>query len=194
MPSHRTPRPPRGAPLYLGQPRRIPPTGQEHVNQLGRPPAQLPAHPTRHVEPAARAHVPDPNTVEVVNRTVPVNVLTWDQFSERRRASWNEEAGGLEAGDCYFGSYHGVDPNNMVAFWLALPTADGGVSSACIDIIPPNGNPPPKERPRWTWNGNEQRPTLTPSIRHSSIEHGDYWHGFLTDGVLVGCKNERKPK
>ena len=34
----------------------------------------------------------------------------------------------------------------------------------------------------WGWDGDEQRPTLHPSIH--DIGH---WHGFLTDGVLVSC-------
>lgn len=37
---------------------------------------------------------------------------------------------------------------------------------------------------RWTWDGNVERPTCTPSILHSAKDCG--WHGFLTDGVFVG--------
>lgn len=36
----------------------------------------------------------------------------------------------------------------------------------------------------WTWNGNAEKPTLTPSIQHTSACR---WHGFLTDGVFVGA-------
>lgn len=194
MPSHRTPRPTRGTPLVLGPQRAI--VAPNARDPYGQPPTPLPAFPQRPgvpvSQPMAHAHNLGP---VVINRDAPVRVFaSWDEFAARRHATWRDEPGGLEAGDCYFGSYQGVDPHNMVAFWLTLPTADGGASSACIDIIPPGGQPPPKERPRWTWNGSTERPTLSPSIRHSSIEHGDYWHGFLTDGVLVGCKNERKPR
>ena len=34
----------------------------------------------------------------------------------------------------------------------------------------------------WGWDGDEERPTLQPSIH--DIGH---WHGFLTAGVLVSC-------
>lgn len=40
----------------------------------------------------------------------------------------------------------------------------------------------------WCWDGNIERPTLTPSIR-ISIGHGkkgseEVWHGFLTNGIF----------
>lgn len=34
----------------------------------------------------------------------------------------------------------------------------------------------------WGWDGNEDKPTLTPSIH--AVGH---WHGFLTAGVLKSC-------
>lgn len=38
-----------------------------------------------------------------------------------------------------------------------------------------------KGRPLWDWNGDEDKPTLIPSIQRTS---GCKWHGFLTDGVF----------
>lgn len=35
----------------------------------------------------------------------------------------------------------------------------------------------------WVWNGNIDKPTLTPSILHTSCG----WHGYLTDGVFIDC-------
>lgn len=34
----------------------------------------------------------------------------------------------------------------------------------------------------WGWDGNEDRPTITPSIHHVGV-----WHGYLTAGRLVSC-------
>lgn len=34
----------------------------------------------------------------------------------------------------------------------------------------------------WGWDGNEERPTIEPSIHY--IEH---WHGWLRAGRLVSC-------
>lgn len=36
----------------------------------------------------------------------------------------------------------------------------------------------------WQWNGNRERPTLTPSIR---VVGCCEWHGYLTDGVFKTC-------
>lgn len=36
----------------------------------------------------------------------------------------------------------------------------------------------------WDWDGNEDMPTLKPSI----LRRGDCkWHGFLTDGIFKEC-------
>jgi hypothetical protein len=37
---------------------------------------------------------------------------------------------------------------------------------------------------RWLWNGNKEKPTLTPSI---ACRDGCKWHGFITDGVFTTC-------
>jgi hypothetical protein len=34
----------------------------------------------------------------------------------------------------------------------------------------------------WEWDGNEEVPTLTPSIHHVGC-----WHGFLTNGEFKSC-------
>ncbi len=41
-----------------------------------------------------------------------------------------------------------------------------------------------KAHKAWEWNGNEDLPTITPSIRQMS---GCKWHGFLTAGVFKGA-------
>jgi hypothetical protein len=46
--------------------------------------------------------------------------------------------------------------------------------------------------PQWTWDGNFERPTLTPSIRIMDRYYADplareVWHGWLRAGVFVSC-------
>lgn len=36
----------------------------------------------------------------------------------------------------------------------------------------------------WTWDGNLERPTLSPSIQRTT---GCRWHGWLRNGVLTTC-------
>jgi hypothetical protein len=45
--------------------------------------------------------------------------------------------------------------------------------------------PAPKEAgAAWDWNGDEDKPTLNPSVFH----HGNpEWHGFIRDGRMVSC-------
>lgn len=38
--------------------------------------------------------------------------------------------------------------------------------------------------PVWSWNGDLDHPTVTPSIRKLD---GCEWHGFLTDGKFKSC-------
>lgn len=57
-------------------------------------------------------------------------------------------------------------------------------------ILPGNKNPDaiPIQRGRdggprvWGWDGNEDAPTLTPSIHEVG-----HWHGFLRSGKLESC-------
>lgn len=40
-------------------------------------------------------------------------------------------------------------------------------------------------KPHWQWNGNREKPTLTPSIMVHASFYQPEWHGFLTDGELI---------
>ena len=38
----------------------------------------------------------------------------------------------------------------------------------------------------WAWNGNRERPSVTPSIYFNRGGQGE-WHGYLTDGEFREC-------
>jgi len=40
-----------------------------------------------------------------------------------------------------------------------------------------------KERPSWEWDGNREKPTLSPSI----LRRACGWHGFLRGGAWESC-------
>lgn len=40
----------------------------------------------------------------------------------------------------------------------------------------------PSESPSWVWDGNEEEPTLSPSVH--DVGH---WHGYLKNGVWESC-------
>ena len=50
---------------------------------------------------------------------------------------------------------------------------------------------PCSERPSWEFNGDMERPTLSPSV-HRQFKRGDgvmgtIWHGWLRNGEWVSC-------
>jgi hypothetical protein len=40
----------------------------------------------------------------------------------------------------------------------------------------------PAVSPSWQWDGNEDAPTLSPSVHHVG-----HWHGWLRNGVWESC-------
>lgn len=60
-------------------------------------------------------------------------------------------------------------------FWFRCPGSCGQVSAIALR---PVVNPRPGEH-SWEFDGNEDAPTLLPSINHVSC-----WHGFLRAGVF----------
>lgn len=73
------------------------------------------------------------------------------------------------------GEYKIVGDSDIV---FCCPCGCGTVVS-----LPIGTNSLDKRKP-WGWNGNKEKPTLTPSILFLS---GCKWHGFLTDGVFRSC-------
>lgn len=52
----------------------------------------------------------------------------------------------------------------------------------CESYLPIAG---PDKSEGWVWDGNRDRPTLTPSILQSGLPCK--WHGYLTDGEFRQC-------
>ncbi len=48
---------------------------------------------------------------------------------------------------------------------------------------------PPQNENVWGWDGNEDSPTLRPSLDAKDIKtcKASVWHGYLTDGRFVSC-------
>ncbi len=63
--------------------------------------------------------------------------------------------------------------------YMVLPTDE---SDGRICIIPVRLGP--KQQNAWQWDGNREKPTLTPSIWHHSTPD---WHGWVTRGEMIGC-------
>lgn len=68
-----------------------------------------------------------------------------------------------------------------------------GCPCGCGDLRAVDLEPGEGRRPRWQWDGNRERPTLTPSILNYQMAEGtgerigEHWHGFLTAGEFRSC-------
>lgn len=63
---------------------------------------------------------------------------------------------------------------------FVCPCGCGAFAGITLDVPEAQG----LSGPKWKWDGNEDAPTITPSIRRLD---GCQWHGFLTAGVFIEC-------
>jgi hypothetical protein len=79
-------------------------------------------------------------------------------------------------GDFYFEPVGGLGGDTCIHLFLP---------DRCFICLPIARDPSKAEKgelPVWGWDGNEEKPTLTPSI-----DTKDHWHGWLRAGRLVSC-------
>lgn len=69
---------------------------------------------------------------------------------------------------------------NRTRCWFDCPRRPG---EKCNVLLKPW---PIKDVSTWTWDGNEQTPTLSPSINCNG-PGGCGWHGFIKKGEVVGA-------
>lgn len=69
-----------------------------------------------------------------------------------------------------------TDCEKLVGFAFVCPCGCGREGYLPIDTFTAG--------PRWDWNGDRERPTLTPSVL---FRGGCQWHGFLTNGEWRTC-------
>ena len=91
---------------------------------------------------------------------------------------------------------NGKVPAGHFEFFKRQDRDDAGIFFGCpcgcgemhsLDFRPHDGR-----RPSWEWNGNRERPTLTPSVNILQFDEagnrvGEHWHGWLTDGQWRSC-------
>lgn len=102
--------------------------------------------------------------------------------------SWNESVNKIEGHLNDLAKWKRPDLAPGTAWW-ANGTDD---QIACLRFVCPCGCSdvctipvrPGYGGAHWTWDGNKELPTLTPSI----LRLGDCkWHGYLTGGVFITC-------
>lgn len=161
-------------PRNVAQPARV--TVKPHPSQTQRTVAIAP--------PRAAVEVAPPGGWKT-NATIPMVRL-----SERAKSRWDMKAGEF---------FIHVDDEGVTWCDLALPGKLGEPTHGSIPLIRNASSPVPKPWradkkpwPTWTWDGNEERPTFKPSIKHGDPTDDYYWHGYATAGVLEGCAEKLK--
>lgn len=77
-----------------------------------------------------------------------------------------------------------VDKQDRICGMIEKCPCGCGLEGGISFVGPTYGQRGEGQRPLWDWNGDEDKPTLTPSIQRTA---GCRWHGYLTDGVFRSC-------
>lgn len=110
----------------------------------------------------------------IVNERATVPAVYVDDLGDRQN---------ITAGE--FNFCDGYDGTKDVGIMFGCPC---GCGAAQFIHVKPYAEP----RPLWTWDGNRESPTCTPSIlihqmNDAAEKVGEHWHGFLTAGVFRSC-------
>jgi Family of unknown function (DUF6527) len=87
----------------------------------------------------------------------------------------------LPAAIAQWNVHEGEDSQGKKRVWRSLYyMCPGGCAQiGHINVVTPDGH-----TDGWTWNGNLEAPTLSPSIQ---MLGGCRWHGYLKNGVWEQC-------
>ena len=93
--------------------------------------------------------------------------------------------GPIPAGHFHFFSVYGDPEKSKAGILFGCPCGCGQLKAVGFDTHWMDG-------PLWHFDGDRDRPTLTPSIlifqlNEQGAKVGEHWHGFLTDGEFRSC-------
>lgn len=110
---------------------------------------------------------------------------------EARAVADYDELRGAGAGAFYYTGIHGVEDPGPFGIMFSCPCGCGAVHGPGFDNRPAGSVV--EGRAAWHWDGNKDKPTLTPSLglhpKDDSAPDGSgyHWHGHLTAGVFQEC-------
>lgn len=88
------------------------------------------------------------------------------------------------AGHFIWTGLHGVESGGPYGMMFACPCGCGQYGSVHFDLpaVRAWGADHNTRMTMWQWDGNKEKPTLSPSIMHDN-----HWHGYLRAGVFEEC-------
>jgi hypothetical protein len=78
------------------------------------------------------------------------------------------------------------------AIFLVVPSLDVAAPGGELIVLPLSADGAPITKhghtgPSWQWDGNREKPTLSPSIFVGMRSTPPGWHGFVRAGVMETC-------
>lgn len=73
--------------------------------------------------------------------------------------------------------------DRVCSMWFWCPSGSGQLCRITVGIEHKSHI----NSPTWNWNGNEENPTLSPSVNNLPSEVTPGWHGWLRDGYWETC-------
>jgi hypothetical protein len=78
------------------------------------------------------------------------------------------------------------------AIFLVVPSHDFAAPCGELIVLPLSADGAPITKhghagPSWQWDGNREKPTLSPSIFVGMRDTPPGWHGFVRAGVMETC-------
>jgi len=104
--------------------------------------------------------------------------------------------GNVEAGAFHWTGLYGVEDPGPFGMCFGCPCGCGMLHGVSFDNRPVGwGGDSERKHPVWHWDGNKEKPTLSPSLgllvtpnMNTVGPDGHYhWHGFLRTGVFEEC-------
>lgn len=92
--------------------------------------------------------------------------------------------------------FDGPVPAGVFEFYSDSQGSDAGIlfgcPCGCGDMRSVGFDTRETKRPKWSWDGNHEAPTLKPSILIYQMDEtgkkvGEHWHGFLEKGQWRSC-------
>ena len=90
-----------------------------------------------------------------------------------------------EDGDFIWGTVEHPGKVDVLTLWVMVPCI---WRIHGIPVYRAGEQPPAIEQNCWEWDGDEDKPTLNPSISTSNIRGEQVWHGFVRAGRLEACE------